>query len=60
MLILTRRTDESLMINDDVTVTVLGTHENQIRIAVKAPKSVSVHHEGIYEHIQSEKQIEIG
>ena len=56
MLILTRRVGETLMVGDDVTVTVLGVKGNQVRIGVNAPKDVSVHREEIYQRIQREKE----
>jgi len=59
MLILTRRVGETLVIGDEVTVTVLGIKGNQVRIGVNAPKDVSVHREEIYERIQREKQGDI-
>ena len=57
MLILTRRVGETLMIGDEVTVTVLGVKGNQVRIGVNAPKDVSVHREEIYERIKREKEL---
>jgi carbon storage regulator len=53
MLILTRRVGESLMIGDEVTVTVLGIKGNQVRIGVDAPKHVAVHREEIYQRVQA-------
>ena len=55
MLILTRRVGETLMVGDEVTVTVLGVKGNQVRIGVNAPKEVAVHREEIYQSIQREK-----
>ena len=56
MLILTRRVGETVMIGNDVTVTVLGVKGNQVRIGINAPKSVAVHREEIYERIKREQQ----
>ncbi|MFK2904864.1 carbon storage regulator CsrA [Dyella ginsengisoli] len=56
MLILTRRVGETLMIGDEVTVTVLGVKGNQVRIGINAPKNVSVHREEIYQRIKGENE----
>lgn len=56
MLILTRRVGESLIIGDDVTITVLGVKGNQVRIGVKAPRDVAVHREEIVDRINDEEQ----
>jgi len=53
MLILTRRVGESVVIGEDVTVTVLGVKGNQVRIGINAPKHVTVHREEIFERIKS-------
>ncbi|MEO5813161.1 MAG: carbon storage regulator CsrA [Rhodanobacter sp.] len=56
MLILTRRVGETLMIGDEVTVTVLGVKGNQVRIGINAPKTVAVHREEIYLRIKAEQE----
>ena len=55
MLILTRRIGETLMIGDDISVTVLGVKGNQVRIGVNAPKDVAVHREEIFDRIKKEE-----
>ncbi len=60
MLILTRRVGETVMIGNDVTVTVLGVKGNQVRIGVNAPKDVAVHREEIYERIKREEDHDSG
>jgi carbon storage regulator len=55
VLILTRKIGESVIINEDITVTVLGIKGNQIRIGVDAPRHVSVHREEIYQRVKKEE-----
>jgi carbon storage regulator len=58
MLILTRSITESIMLGDEVKVTILGTKGNQVRIGIDAPNDIAVHREEVYKKIQSEKMRE--
>ena len=49
MLILTRRIGETLVIGDDISVTVLGVNGNQVKIGITAPRSVPVHRQELLE-----------
>ncbi|GAW96122.1 carbon storage regulator homolog 2 [Colwellia marinimaniae] len=57
MLILTRRISESLIISDNITLTILAIQGNQVRIGIDAPRDISVHREEIYNKIQEEKLV---
>ena len=59
MLALTRRTRETLMIGDDIIITILGIKGNQVRIGIEAPKEIGIHRQEIYLKIQAEKKNEI-
>lgn len=54
MLILSRRVDESIIIGDEVTITILSVKGKQVRIGINAPTDVTVHREEIYDRINSE------
>lgn len=56
MLILTRKTNESIRIGDQISVTVLDTRGSQVRLGIDAPKEIQVHREEIYQRIQGEEQ----
>jgi carbon storage regulator len=59
VLILTRRVGETLMIGNEITVTVLGVKGNQVRVGVNAPKDIAVHREEIYERVQQENKTQV-
>ena len=56
MLILTRKAEESIIVGDQIKITVLNIKGNQVRLGIDAPKDVSVHREEVYQRIQDEKQ----
>ncbi len=58
MLILTRRVGETVMIGEEVTVTVLGVKGNQVRIGVNAPREIAVHREEIFDRIRREELVD--
>lgn len=58
MLVLSRRLGETLMIGDDVTLTILGINGNQVRVGITAPKCIPIHREEIYQRIISEREDE--
>ena len=55
MLILTRKVGESVLIGNDISITILSVHGNQVKLGVEAPKEVSVHREEIYQRIKQMK-----
>jgi carbon storage regulator len=57
MLILTRRIGETVMIGQDITVTIVGMKGGQIRLGISAPKNVAVHREEIFERIKNETDV---
>lgn len=57
MLILTRRVGESVVIGEDVMVTVVGVDGKQVRVGIKAPKTVPVHREEVFERIQEGRSV---
>lgn len=55
MLVLSRMKDESIIIGDDITITIVDVHGNKVRLGISAPRSISVHRKEIYDAIQKEK-----
>lgn len=56
MLILTRRVGETIIIDDDIEVTVLSVKGNQVRLGIKAPEDIAVHREEIYERLMNDNK----
>lgn len=59
MLILTRRIGESVMIGDDVSITVLAVKGNQVRVGIDAPRHIAVHREEVYERVKAANPADI-
>jgi len=57
MLILTRRVNEIIVIQDDIKITVIGIKGNQARLGIEAPKDTPVHREEIHEKIRAENKL---
>ena len=57
MLILTRRVSETLVVGDDITLTILGVKGNQVRVGINAPSNVPVHREEVYVQIREQKSV---
>ena len=60
MLVLTRRVNETVMLGDDITVTILGINNHQVRLGLKAPGRVPVPREEVYEKIRLQGEPETG
>ena len=56
MLVLSRQKDESIIIGDDVEITIVDVRGEKVRLGINAPRSISVHRKEVYEAIQREKQ----
>lgn len=56
MLILTRKTDESIIINDNIEIVVVGIEDGKVKLGIKAPKEVDIHRKEVYESIQQENK----
>lgn len=59
MLVLTRNIGQTIIIGDDITVTVVGVNRNQVRLAIQAPREISVHREEVYERIKKENELAV-
>lgn len=56
MLVLSRQKDESIIIGDDVEVTIVDVRGDKVRLGISAPRSISVHRKEVYDAIQREKK----
>lgn len=56
MLVLSRRLSQSIMIGDDIRITVLGNHRHTVRIGIDAPEDTEVHRDEVYQKIQANKK----
>jgi carbon storage regulator len=58
MLVLSRQKDESIMVGDEVEITIVDVRGDKVRLGITAPRSIAVHRKEVYEAIQREKQEE--
>lgn len=56
MLVLTRKKDQTIIVNDNIEITVLDIQGDQVRIGINAPKNVAIHRKEVYLEIQEENK----
>ncbi len=56
MLVLSRKKNESIIINDDITITVVEVRGDKVRLGIEAPKTVTVHRQEVYDAIQNQEK----
>jgi carbon storage regulator len=57
MLVLTRKPDQSIMVGNDIEITILEVRGEQVRLGIRAPRSVTVHRKEVYDQIRQESAL---